>query len=170
MIEIFKHGVTYSDTAICPFCKCVIEFTKDEINTDGYVECPECHENFVVKNFHPPIPKYVRDKVKEDEAAKKCIESIDFDELEKACYVLATNMPDSFDYLSTNTSEKLKQQALDEIANCFKYMEKYGYFVNYKGGDTAFSYCVEGVFMVDTYYSPNDDCYWCTCVYSLVSV
>lgn len=169
MIEIHRHGVTYSDIATCPYCKCVIEFTKDEINTDGYVECPECHENFMAKNCHSDIPKYVRNSTKEVEAAQTCIEHIDFDELEKACHALATSMPDSFDYLAEHTSEELKQLALNEIARCFDYMEKYGYLVNYKSGGVAISYTTDGVFMVNTYYDPNEGNWWCDCAYSIAS-
>lgn len=167
MITVQRHGVKYSDLTTCPFCKCVIEYTNDEVRTDGYIDCPECNEAFMVKACHGDLPKYVRDRAKEAEAIDKCLDGIDFEELATACHVLSTNMPDAFDYLDEHTVDSLKEKAKKELEYCFDCMEKYGYLINYKGGGTVLSYTVDGAFSVNTYYDPNEDSLWCNCIYSI---
>lgn len=165
MITIHKHGINYSKIATCPYCKCVMEYTEDEINEAGYIECPECHDMFKPDAPKVDTPKYVRDLTKEDEAIDKCLEEIDFEVLANACNILAKNMPEDYDYLEENTVDILREKARNEIATCFNHMEKYGYLIHYKGGDVAYSYTTDGAFEVNTYYDPIKDIWWCNCVF-----
>lgn len=165
MMKVYKHGIYHSNIASCPYCKCVMEYTEDEINEDGYIKCPECHDRFIPNAPKVDTPKYVRDFTKEAEAINKCLDDIDFESLGTACYILSQNMPEDYDYLEDNTAEVLREKARKEIAYCFDNMEKYGYLIHYKGGDVVYSYTTDGAFEVNTYYDPIKDMWWCNCVY-----
>lgn len=60
MIDIIKHGKYGAFQATCGLCGCVFKFGKDDAHYAKflfkyYVECPECHNNFVVgslSNFY----------------------------------------------------------------------------------------------------------------------
>lgn len=165
MIKVYQHGTKYSNIGTCPYCHCVFEYTPDEIDEAGYVECPECKDRFRPDVPKVETPKYVRDFTKEVEATNKCLEDMDFETLATACHVLAAQMPEDFDYLEDETADTLKAKASEEIAKCFDNMEIYGYFVNYKGGSSVYSYTTDGAFSVNTYYDPSENLWWCDCVF-----
>ena len=195
MVRVNKHGKFNSfNSAECPECGCVFDYTQEYIDkNDGYLKCPEClhiiagvkdvscedvsSEDNKLKGSYVCVDDdnnttvvnkliYKRDFTKESEAIEKCIESIDFEAIAKVCKFLSENV-DDYDYLADKTEDSLRQTAKQELINAFEEMEEHGYTINYRDDGIAISYCVEGVFNVDTFYNPVEKEYWCTCNYGL---
>lgn len=165
MIKVYKHGAKYSTTVTCPICGCVFEYTKKDVTTEGEVRCPEC--DGILITFSYSMPKYVNNREAEAKAIDKCLEDMDFDTLATICYVIARDLPD-YDFLNDKTSQKLKQDAIEEIQHCFSLMAEYGYVLNYRNGGMAISYVTDGFYTVNTYYDPNENLTWCTCDFNVI--
>lgn len=170
MPVIYKHGKNCSYPAVCPNpnCQCMFEYTSKEVNSDGYVECPDCGTLFKhLSRFATEDFQYTRDKEAEAVQIEECLNSICFNELSRKRAAIAKEFKadeENYDiYLYKNTSEELRQIAENELKNCFDHMETHGYFVHYRNGDVALSYVIEGVFNVNTYYDFSLKEYWCTC-------
>ena len=174
MMRITKHGkFNEFESTECPECGCCFEYTQEYIDrNNGYLKCPECLHTIigVVSDDKDTqlklITNYKRNFTKENDAIDECIESIDFESLAKSCNILSKNIDDYY-YLSKHTKAYLEKTARKEISDCFIEMEKHGYTINYRDNEIAVSYCVDGVFDVDTFYDPVKDEYWCTCNYTL---
>lgn len=177
MMRITKHGkFNEFESTECPECGCCFDYTQEYIDrNNGYLNCPEClhtiigivsddeeHDDTSLKL----VTSYKRDFTKENKAIDDCIESIDFEVLAKSCKFLSENI-DDYDYLADKTENNLRQKAKQELIRAFDEMEKHGYTINYRDNGIAISYCVEGVFNVDTFYDPVEEKYWCTCNYAL---
>ena len=196
MMRITKHGkFNEFESTECPECGCCFEYTQEYIGrNNGYLKCPECLHTIIGivsddkghdDTYLKLITSYKRDFTKEYEAIEKCIESIDFKALAKSYKFLAENIDDfeyladktenslrqtakqDFEYLADKTENSLRQTAKQELIRAFEQMEKHGYTINYRDNGIAISYCVEGVFNVDTFYDPVEEKYWCTCNYAL---
>ena len=147
MMRITKHGkFNEFESTECPECGCCFEYTQEYIDRNGgYLKCPECLHTIigvVSAGKNAPlklITSYKRDFTKENEAIEKCIESIDFEALAKACKFLSENI-DDFDYLADKTENSLRQTAKQELMRAFEEMEKHGYTINYRDNEIAVSY------------------------------
>jgi hypothetical protein len=167
MINVLKHGKKYSGVSTCPFCECVVEFSEDSINSNGFLNCPECKEYFKVRKHQDETYTYVRNEENETDAINECLDFIDFEEFYLVCQKLYTAFPETYDNLSGKTPEELKQLAIFEIMKCFELMEKYAYTIKYKGGGISLSYSMNGFYSVETFYDIEDGTTWCSCKFSI---
>lgn len=167
MSIIQRHGKTMTEfTMLCPKCECIFTYGHNEINSDGYVKCPECDTYINHKCMCPVNDSYERDIEREKRIVDECLDGMDFSSLKKAHDKIRT-LPE-FDYLHHKSVSELKETAAKELMHCFEQMYEHGYRINYKNGDKSIGYQIEGVFNVETYYDLITKEYGCSCSYAIV--
>lgn len=144
----------------------MIEYTANEVMPDNQIKCPECGGDIKLNSIK--TYKYIRNLDKEKAAIDECLKDMDFELLANACSVLSANI-NEYDYLGETTNpEALRSTAIDEIIHCFELMAEYGYNIIYQKSGNTVSYCTNGHFEVNTYYSLEDDLLWCDCCYCIM--
>lgn len=172
MIIIHKHGKKEqlkTEHKTCPLCGCEFDYTQDEIGEDG-LHCPECL--MVWGNKVPSNEGYERNIAKELIAINECLGVMDFHMLAKGIKALKEAYPDEdegYGWLSHDDPEELYKIAEEALSKCFDEMFKYHNRTTYGDGSISYDFEVEGIFMVDTHYFPDEDEYTCFCRYNIMS-